>query len=78
MPFAISHGARLYWRQDGAADKPALVMLTSIGTDLSLYDLVIPMLTPDFRVLRMDTRGHGASDSIGSDGSRPHSVIEAS
>lgn len=67
MPFAISHGARLYWRQDGAADKPALVLLTSIGTDLSLYDLVIPMLTPDFRVLRMDTRGHGASDTPAGD-----------
>lgn len=63
MPFAISHGARLYWRQDGAADKPALVLLTSIGTDLSLYDPVVPLLTPDFRVIRMDTRGHGASDA---------------
>ena len=67
MPFAISHGARIYWRQDGAADKPALVLLTSIGTDLSLYDPVVPLLTPDFRVLRMDTRGHGASDAPSGD-----------
>lgn len=67
MPFAISHGARLYWRQDGSADKPALVLLTSIGTDLSLYDPVIPLLTPDFRVIRMDTRGHGASDAPAGD-----------
>jgi 3-oxoadipate enol-lactonase/4-carboxymuconolactone decarboxylase len=67
MPFAISHGARLYWRQDGAADKPALVLLTSIGTDLSLYDPVVPLLTPDFRVIRLDTRGHGASDAPGGD-----------
>jgi len=67
MPFAISHGARLYWRQDGAADKPVLVLLTSIGTDLSLYDPVVPLLTPDFRVLRMDTRGHGASDAPAGD-----------
>jgi 3-oxoadipate enol-lactonase/4-carboxymuconolactone decarboxylase len=63
MPFALSQGARIYWRQDGAADKPALVLLTSIGTDLSLYDPVVPLLTPDFRVLRLDTRGHGASDA---------------
>lgn len=67
MPFAISRGARLYWRQDGAADKPALVLLTSIGTDLSLYDPVVPLLTPDFRVIRLDTRGHGASDSPAGD-----------
>lgn len=67
MPFAISHGARLYWRQDGAADKPPLVLLTSIGTDLSLYDPVVPLLTPDFRVIRLDTRGHGASDAPAGD-----------
>ncbi|EJL30825.1 3-oxoadipate enol-lactonase [Caulobacter sp. AP07] len=67
MPFATSHGARIYWRADGAADKPALVLLTSIGTDLSLYDPVVPLLTPDFRVLRLDTRGHGASDAPAGD-----------
>lgn len=67
MPFAISRGARLYWRQDGAADKPPLVLLTSIGTDLSLYDPVVPLLTPDFRVIRLDTRGHGASDAPAGD-----------
>ena len=67
MPFATSHGARIYWRTDGAADKPALMLLTSIGTDLSLYDPVVPLLTPDFRVLRMDTRGHGASDAPAGD-----------
>lgn len=67
MPFATSHGARIYWRTDGAADKPVVVLLTSIGTDLSLYDPVVPLLTPDFRVLRMDTRGHGASDAPAGD-----------
>jgi 3-oxoadipate enol-lactonase/4-carboxymuconolactone decarboxylase len=67
MPFALSHGARIYWRADGAADKPVLVLLTSIGTDLSLYDPVVPLLTPDFRVLRIDTRGHGASDAPAGD-----------
>jgi len=67
MPFALSQGARIYWRADGAADKPALLLLNSIGCDLSLYDPVIPLLTPDFRVLRIDTRGHGASDAPAGD-----------
>jgi 3-oxoadipate enol-lactonase/4-carboxymuconolactone decarboxylase len=67
MPFAVSHGARIYWRAEGAPEKPALVLLTSIGTDLSLYDPVVPLLTPDFRVLRIDTRGHGASDAPAGD-----------
>jgi 3-oxoadipate enol-lactonase/4-carboxymuconolactone decarboxylase len=67
MPFAVSHSARIYWRVDGASDKPALVLLTSIGTDMSLYEPVVPLLTPDFRVLRIDTRGHGASDAPAGD-----------
>jgi 3-oxoadipate enol-lactonase/4-carboxymuconolactone decarboxylase len=67
MPFALSQGARIYWRADGAANKPVLVLLNSIGSDLSLYDPVVPLLTPDFRVLRIDTRGHGASDAPNGD-----------
>ena len=63
MPFASHDGARLYWRLDGAADKPALLLLNSIGTDMGLWDAVVPVLTPQFRVLRMDARGHGASDA---------------
>lgn len=63
MPFVAHAGARLYWRQDGRADRPALLLLNSIGVDLSLWDATIPHLLGDFRVLRMDARGHGASDA---------------
>lgn len=67
MPFTSHDGARLYWRLDGAAEKPALLLLNSIGTDMGLWDAVTPLLTPQFRVLRMDARGHGASDAPGGD-----------
>jgi 3-oxoadipate enol-lactonase/4-carboxymuconolactone decarboxylase len=63
MPFAIRQGVRLYWRADGAPERPALLLLNSIGTDMSLWDPVVPLLTRAWRVLRMDTRGHGASDA---------------
>jgi 3-oxoadipate enol-lactonase/4-carboxymuconolactone decarboxylase len=63
MPFATHDGVRIYWRLDGAADKPALVLLNSIGCDLSLYDAAARHLSPAFRLLRIDTRGHGASDA---------------
>jgi len=63
MPFAVNNGCRLYWRQDGSADKPALLLLNSIGTDLSLWDRTLPLLAERYRVIRMDTRGHGASDA---------------
>jgi 3-oxoadipate enol-lactonase/4-carboxymuconolactone decarboxylase len=67
MPFATSSGTRIYWKLEGAEGKPALVLLNSIGTDLSLWDAVVPALLASFRVLRLDTRGHGASDAPAGD-----------
>lgn len=48
-------------RVDGPADAPVLVLSNSLGTDLALWDGQMPALTARFRVLRYDTRGHGAS-----------------
>jgi 3-oxoadipate enol-lactonase/4-carboxymuconolactone decarboxylase len=63
MPFTVRDGVRLYWRQDGSAEKAALLLLNSIGTGMELWDPVVPLLLPAFCVIRMDTRGHGASDA---------------
>jgi len=67
MPFTTREGTRLYWRLEGVAERPALVLLNAIGTDMSLWDLTIPLLLPHFQVLRLDTRGHGASDASSGD-----------
>jgi 3-oxoadipate enol-lactonase/4-carboxymuconolactone decarboxylase len=67
MAFASNGDVRLYWRLEGAADRPVLLLLNSIGTDLGLWDLAAPHLLPRFRLLRMDTRGHGASDAPAGD-----------
>jgi 3-oxoadipate enol-lactonase/4-carboxymuconolactone decarboxylase len=67
MAFASNGDVRLYWRLEGAADRPVLLLLNSIGTDLGLWDFVVPYLLPRFRLLRMDTRGHGASDAPAGD-----------
>ena len=67
MPFATQDGVRIYWKLDGAEDRPPLVLLNSIGTDMSLWDAVLPHLLPSFRLLRIDTRGHGASDAPAGD-----------
>ena len=67
MPFATSGGARIYWKLEGADDRPALVLLNSIGTDLGLWDAALPALLGAFRVLRLDTRGHGASNAPAGD-----------
>lgn len=63
MPFALNAGVRLHYRLDGRAAAPAVVLANSLGTDLALWDPVMPDLTRQFRVLRMDLRGHGASDA---------------
>ncbi|WP_370638207.1 3-oxoadipate enol-lactonase [Ancylobacter sp. Lp-2] len=63
MPFVTSAGARIFWRLDGAEANPPLVLLNSIGTDLTLWDAAMPHLLPAFRLLRIDMRGHGASDA---------------
>jgi 3-oxoadipate enol-lactonase len=46
---------------DGAPDAPVLVLSNSLGTDLSMWEPQMPALAARFRVLRYDTRGHGAS-----------------
>ncbi len=63
MPFARNDAVRLYWRLDGEAGKPVLLLLNSIGTDMASWDRALPALLPQFRLLRLDTRGHGASDA---------------
>lgn len=62
MAFVTRDAVRLYWRADGDEGKPSLLLLNSLGTDHAMWDAVMAFLLRDFRVLRMDTRGHGASD----------------
>lgn len=63
MPYAISEGVRIFYRLEGAADKPLLVLVHSLGADHGLWDPQMPALLRYFQVLRLDLRGHGASDA---------------
>nr|WP_217433422.1 MULTISPECIES: 3-oxoadipate enol-lactonase [Pseudomonas] len=51
----------LNYRLDGPDDAPVLVLSNSLGTDLGMWDSQIPLWSEHLRVLRYDTRGHGAS-----------------
>jgi 3-oxoadipate enol-lactonase len=55
-------GSRIAYRFDGPADKPVLLLSNSIGTDLTMWDPQIEAFSKHFRLLRYDSRGHGASD----------------
>lgn len=61
---------RIGWSETGARDAPALLLLNSIGTDRALWDGMLPHLA-GYRVIRMDTRGHGASDAPAGDYTLP-------
>ena len=61
MPFAPITGGQIHYRLNGNQELPALVLSNSLGTDLSMWDLQVPAFTRQFRVLRYDSYGHGAS-----------------
>ena len=56
-------GCRIHYRIDGAANARTLVLHNSIGTNPGMWDAQIEPFANDFRVVRLDTRGHGASDA---------------
>ncbi|WP_051294527.1 3-oxoadipate enol-lactonase [Gemmobacter nectariphilus] len=53
---------RLHWREDGDPAGAPVVFANSLGTDLRLWDKVIPLLPQGYRYIRYDKRGHGLSD----------------
>ena len=61
MRVIADDGAVLALRIDGPNDAPALVLLHSIGCDSSMWDAEANALKQQFRVIRLDTRGHGSS-----------------
>ncbi|MEM6887289.1 MAG: 3-oxoadipate enol-lactonase [Pseudomonadota bacterium] len=52
---------RLHVNVQGPEDGPSVVFANSLGTDLRLWDPIMPLLPPGLRVIRFDKRGHGLS-----------------
>lgn len=53
---------RLNVRLDGNPNGRPVVFANSLGTDLRLWDQIMPLLPPHLRYIRYDKRGHGLSD----------------
>jgi 3-oxoadipate enol-lactonase len=51
----------LHHRFDGPAGAPVVVLSSSLGSSLAMWEPQLPALAQRFRVLRYDHRGHGAS-----------------
>jgi len=54
--------ARLEHRFDGSEDAPVVVLSGSLGTTMTVWDALVPVLAGRYRVLRYDHRGHGGSE----------------
>jgi len=61
MPVMQLDGYAVSYQLDGNPAAPCLMFSNSLGTDFSMWQGQAAMLQRDFRILRYDTRGHGAS-----------------
>lgn len=52
---------KTHYTLEGTPNSPVIVFSNSLGSDLRMWDELVPSLLPYFRVLRYDTRGHGQS-----------------
>lgn len=57
-----NEGVSLHVREDGPAEGRVVMFSNSLGTDLRVWDLLLPHLPAGLRLIRYDTRGHGLSD----------------
>jgi 3-oxoadipate enol-lactonase len=61
MPTLETGDVRLHYEQSGAVNGPVLVLAHSLGSNLHMWDKVLPSFEKSLRILRYDTRGHGES-----------------
>jgi 3-oxoadipate enol-lactonase/4-carboxymuconolactone decarboxylase len=63
---------KTHYKIEGTPNSPVLVFSNSLGTDLRMWDAIVPPLLPYFRVIRYDTRGLGQSPVT----SEPYSMAQ--
>lgn len=57
-------GTRLHYCVDGPDGGLPVVFANSLGTDLRVWDAMLPLLPKGLRIVRYDKRGHGLSESF--------------
>jgi len=61
MPILTLDDVALHYRIDGNDFAPPLLLSNSLGTNFEMWSPQVDLLAANFRVIRYDTRGHGAS-----------------
>lgn len=59
----VAGDTTICYRVDGPPDAPPVLLLNSLGTDLSMWDEPASRLSSRYRVVRLDARGHGGSSA---------------
>lgn len=58
--FTTSDGVRIHYEEQG--EGPALVMVHGWTANMSFFDRQVDALSEKYRIIRLDLRGHGASE----------------
>ncbi|MTI02576.1 3-oxoadipate enol-lactonase [Roseibium sp. RKSG952] len=61
MNIADLGDVKLHYRIDGDPDGAPIVFANSLGTDMRLWDPILPLLPAGLQIIRYDKRGHGLS-----------------
>lgn len=62
MKTVTSNDVTLHVQVEGPETGPVVMFANSLGTDLRVWDLLLPHLPEGLRIVRYDKRGHGLSD----------------
>lgn len=57
------NGVHIHVRDDGEPSGRPIIFANSLGSDLRVWDPLLPHLPAGFRFIRWDKRGHGLSDT---------------
>jgi 3-oxoadipate enol-lactonase len=63
MPLIFLPDIRLNAQISGPETGPPVILIHALGTDLTIWDALLPHLPRTLRILRFDLRGHGQSDA---------------
>jgi pimeloyl-ACP methyl ester carboxylesterase len=77
LPFAEANGVKLYYELNGDRGDP-VVLIHGSWSDHTNWDLVVPSLAENFRVLTYDRRGLGKSEKTGTQGSGEEDALDVS
>lgn len=61
MPTAEKGDLRIHYELTGLGEGPVLMLAHAIGSNLRMWEKVLPSFEKSYRVLRYDMRGHGES-----------------